>query len=190
MIRTLSVSNGIVGVVDAPITGAIAKQPGTLITGSFSLAQSIGQAVRLAKANGDDAIEAARMADNGYTLFTGIVGRSNWRDADGFLVGDVTLTGRGPDAGRTLKLDYKNEHLVARRDGQVIATCPDLITLVDETTADGINNPDFVEGQRVRVIGFRSDPLWRTQAGLDVFSPRYFGYDVDYIPIETRYKSL
>ena len=85
-----------------------------------------------------------------------------------------------------MRLDYKNEHLVATIDGQTVATCPDLITLVDRTSAEGVNNPDFVTGQAVEVLGFPCDPVWRSTAGLAVFSPRYFGYDLDYIPIEAR----
>ncbi|MFR1639501.1 MAG: hypothetical protein ACLSVD_10220 [Eggerthellaceae bacterium] len=29
-------------------------------------------------------------------------------------------------------------------------------------------------------------PPWRTQAGLDLVGPRYFGIDTDYIPVEER----
>lgn len=182
--RALSVVSGVIGVVDSPITGAVAKQDGTLVTGSLTFAMNIGRAVRDAKLAGNDAIEAARVAGDGYKLFEGRVGSSTWADTEGFLVGDVTIEGTEEYAGQSLLLDYKNEHLVAKRDGKVIATCPDLITMIDKLTADGINNPDFVEGQEVVILGFRCDPIWRTESGLDVFSPRYFGYDEDYIPIE------
>ncbi|NNU15507.1 DUF917 domain-containing protein [Parvularcula sp. ZS-1/3] len=186
MLRGLAVVSRELGVTDSPITGAEAKRTGTLVTGSLSLAMGIGAAVRQALAAGGDAIEAARLAGDGYTLFQGEVQDFNWRDEDGFLMGTLTVTGTGAFAGSTLLTDYKNEHLLARRDGEVIATCPDLITVIDEETADGINNPDFVRGQKVRVLGFRCDPLWRTPQGLEVFSPGYFGYDADYIPIEER----
>jgi len=186
LFRALSVVSGPIGVVDAPITGDIAKREGTLVTGSLTLAMNIGRAVREAKAAGSDPIDAARVVGDGYKLFEGRVGTSTWADADGFLVGDVTVMGTGEYAGQSLFLDYKNEHLVAQLDGKTIATCPDLITMVDKATADGINNPDFVKGQEVVILGFRCDPLWRTQAGLDVFAPRYFGYDEDYVPIEER----
>ena len=29
-------------------------------------------------------------------------------------------------------------------------------------------------------------PLWRTEKGLELVGPRYFGIDTDYIPIEER----
>ena len=76
-----------------------------------------------------------------------------------------------------------------RRDGAVVATCPDLISVIDLASHDGVNNPDFTRGQEVAVLGFRCDPLWRTEAGLAVFSPRYFGYEIDYLPIENRLRN-
>lgn len=184
--RGLSVVSRLVGVVDAPITGAVAKSENTLVTGSLTLATKIGAAVREARSSGADPVEAARRAGDGYFLFQGQVERFDWEDKDGFLVGNLTLRGSGEYAGQSMHLDYINEHLVARRDRDVIATCPDLITVVDLQSHEGVNNPDFEIGQSVAVLGFRSDPVWRLPAGLDVFRPRYFGYDIDYIPIEKR----
>ncbi|MEM9086436.1 MAG: DUF917 domain-containing protein [Pseudomonadota bacterium] len=186
ILRSVAVASSLCGVTDSPITGAQAKANGTLVQGSFTLARTIGEAVRVAKNEGSDPIEAARAAGDGYTLFTGIVSKSQWKDEDGFLVGSLSLAGTGAFAGQSFATDYKNEHLVARRDGVVVATCPDLISVIDLETHDGVNNPDFTEGQEVAVLGFRCDPLWRTDAGLEVFSPAYFGYDVDYVPIEDR----
>ena len=184
--RALSVISGLIGVADAPISGAIAKSDNALVKNSLSLAIAIGRAVRMARAGGQDPIAAARAAGDGYSLFEGRVDRFEWADRDGFLIGDVTLTGTGSYSGRRLILDYKNEHLVARLDGAIIATCPDLITAIDAETQEGVSNPDFTEGQRLTILGFRCAPIWRTPAGLAVFSPRYFGYDADYIPIERR----
>ena len=58
----------------------------------------------------------------------------------------------------------------------------------DEMVMDvrGFGNPDYAQDQEVAVLGFRSDPLWSAEAGLQVFSSRYFGYDEDYTPIEER----
>lgn len=186
ILRSVAVASQLCGVADSPITGAQARQEGTLVTGSLTLARTIGGAVRQAKASGADPIEAARSAADGYLLFTGTVDDFTWRDEDGFLVGDVTLSGTGEFAGQQFVSEYKNEHLVARRDGTVVATCPDLISVIDLATHDGVNNPDFTRGQEVAVLAFRCDPLWRSEAGLAVFSPRYFGFDVDYVTVESR----
>lgn len=184
ILRSISVVSRECGVCDSPITGAQAKQEGTLVTGSLTLARSIGAAVREAKAEGGDAIEAARAAGDGYLLFTGTVAATEWRDEDGFLQGKVTLSGNGEFAGETFETDVKNEHLVARRNGEIVATCPDLISIIDLETSDGIVNPGYTDGQAVAVLGFKCDPLWRSDAGLAVFNPRYFGFNLDYAPIE------
>lgn len=184
ILRAIAVVSRSCGVADSPITGRQAKRDGTLVKGSLTLARAIGAAVREARAAGGDPIGAARKTGDGYLLFTGSVADFNWRDEDGFLVGDLAIAGADGFAGQRFETDYKNEHLVARRDGNVVATCPDLISVIDLETYDGVNNPDFTRGQRVAVLGFRSDPLWRSEAGLAVFSPRYFGYDLDYVPIE------
>ena len=184
--RSLSVVSRLVGVTDAAIPGSVARAENVLVKNSVSLAISIGTAVRVAKASGRDPIEAARAAGDGYRIFDGVVGDSNWEDKDGFLVGDVMVHGRGEFNGQLLLLDYKNEHLVATRDGKVIATCPDLITMVDKDSFEGIGNPDFHAGQAVTVLAYRAPSLWRRPAGLEVFAPRYFGYDVDYVPVEER----
>lgn len=184
--RTLSEVSRLLGVADAPLTGDKAKRPGVLVQGSVTLAENIGRAVREARAAGKDPVDAGRAAADGYRVFDGSVAAFEWRDEDGFLQGAVEVEGTGDFAGRTLQLEVKNEHLVARRDGEVIATCPDLISLIDRDTAEGLGNPDFERGQAVTALAFRCDPLWRTPAGLEVFSPRYFGYDVDYLPVEDR----
>lgn len=119
-------------------------------------------------------------------MFDGTVADFDWEDRDGFLQGSVTLEGHGTYRGQRLDLSYKNEHLVARRDGVVVATCPDLITMIDRASAEGIGNPDFKKGQDATVLAFRASKVWRREEGLAVFSPRYFGYDIDYIPIEDR----
>lgn len=188
--RALSVVSRLVGVTDSAISGAVAKSENVLVQGSLSLAASIGRAVREAIASGDDPIEAARVAGDGYTLFDGTVRRFDWNDLDGFLVGNVELDGTGLYAGQSLVLDYMNEHLVARKDGVVVATCPDLITMIDRRTNEGIGNPDFEAGQSVSVLAFRAAALWRRPEGLQVFRPGYFGYDIDYVPVEERLKAL
>ena len=186
ILRSIAVVSRECGVTDSPITGAQAKAEGTLVTDSLSLAMNIGKAVREARAQGADPVEAARTAGDGYLLFTGTVADVERRDEDGFLVGEVRLAGNGDFAGQNFVTNVKNEHLVARRDGAVVATCPDLISIIDMQSGDGVVNPGYETGQAVAVLGFRCDPLWRSEAGLAVFSPRYFGFDIDYVPIEER----
>ncbi|MDJ0711551.1 MAG: DUF917 domain-containing protein [Woeseiaceae bacterium] len=184
--RNLSEISRDVGVCDAAISGTVARAPYVLVQDSLTLSTAIGEAVRQSAAAGEDPIDAARSAGDGYLLFTGRVRDFDWADSEGFLVGTVDLDGDGAYSGQRLHLDYKNEHLVAKRDDDIIATCPDLITMVDNTTFEGVGNPEFEKGQSVSVLGYRSDAVWRRPEGLAVFEPRYFGYDIPFVPIEQR----
>ena len=66
----------------------------------------------------------------------------------------------------------------------ILATTPDLICLVDTETFRPVPTDALKYGKRVLVVGLECFHLWRTQAGLDLVGPRYFGIDADYIPIE------
>jgi DUF917 family protein len=188
--RVLAEANIWIGVSDAPIPGHIAKQEGVLVTGSVSLCLKVGAAYREACDAKGDAIGAARDAANGYTLFEGTITKIDQADKGGFLVGGVTLAGTGANDGMTCRIDYKNENMVARIDDQVIATVPDLITLVDKQSGLPPGNPNFESGQEMVVLGFKCPDIWRTAAGLEVFSPQHFGFKVDYVPIEKRMMEL
>src|SRR5438094_833148 len=81
-------------------------------------------------------------------------------------------------------LELQNENLVALERGRVLASVPDLITVLDSETADAIATEVLRYGQRVTVIAFACDPVWRTERGIAVAGPRAFGYDFDYLPVE------
>jgi DUF917 family protein len=73
---------------------------------------------------------------------------------------------------------------VALERGHVIASVPDLISVLDSETADAIVTERIAYGQRVTVIAFACDPIWRTEKGIAVAGPRAFGYEFDYLPVE------
>ena len=70
------------------------------------------------------------------------------------------------------------------RDGVLVATVPDIITVVDSQSAEAVSTEVLRYGQRVTVIAFPCDPIWRSERGLALVSPRAFGYDVDYQTVE------
>ena len=88
------------------------------------------------------------------------------------------------DTGRLIRLELQNENLVALERGRVLASVPDLITVLDSETADAIATERIRYGQRVTVIAFACDPVWRTEPGIAIAGPRAFGYDFDYLPVE------
>ena len=96
----------------------------------------------------------------------------------------MTIEGLATDRGRALRLEIQNENLLALEGDRVRATVPDIITVVDSLSADAIQTERIRYGQRVSVLAFPCDPIWRTAAGLDVAGPRAFGYELDYVPVE------
>lgn len=162
-------------------TMTVAQARGATVRNSVTLAIRIGQA--LAGAQGDPV--AALIAEIGaFRLVTGKVSDVERRTTKGFVRGSVTVEGLGPDVGRLIRLELQNENLVALEQGRVVASVPDLISVLDSETADAIATERVRYGQRVTVIAFGCDPVWRTARGLAAAGPRAFGYDFDYTPVE------
>ena len=158
-----------------------AEARGATVRNSVSLALRIGEAV--ARATGDPV--AALIAEIGaFRLVGGKVSDVERRTTSGFVRGSVVIEGLGADSGRLIRLELQNENLVALERGRVLASVPDLITVLDAETADAIASEVLRYGQRVTVIAFACDPVWRTQRGIAVAGPRAFGYEFDYVPVE------
>ena len=102
----------------------------------------------------------------------------------GFMRGSVVIEGLEEDAGRLIRLELQNEHLVALERGRLLASVPDLITVLDSETADAISADRIRYAQRVVVIAFGCAPIWRTERGIAATGPRAFGYDFDFVPVE------
>ncbi len=83
-----------------------------------------------------------------------------------------------------MRLEIQNENLLAFEDGRAIATVPDLIVVLDAGSAHALGTDNLQFGQRVSVIAWPCDPIWRSPAGLSKAGPRAFGYEIDFVPIE------
>jgi uncharacterized protein len=148
-----------------------------------SVSKAIGIGETLAAATGSPV--AALIAKMGaFQLVTGKVLDVERHTTSGFVRGSVVIEGLGEDVGRLIRLELQNENLVALERGRVLASVPDLITVLDSETADAIATEVLRYGQRVTVIAFACDPVWRTERGIAVAGPRAFGYDFDYLPVE------
>jgi len=151
------------------------------VRNSVSLAIRIGEAVT--DVTGSPV--AALIAEIGaFQLVTGKVSDVDRRVTSGFVRGSVVVEGLGEDAGRLIRLELQNENLVALERGRILASVPDLISVLDSETADAIPTERIRYGQRVVVIAFPCDPVWRTDRGVAATGPRAFGYDFDYVPVE------
>ena len=90
--------------------------------------------------------------------------------------------------GHRAEVCFQNENIYAAVDGEILATVPDLICMVDTDTFIPVTTEALKYGKRVLVVGLKCYEMWRSEAGLELVSPRYFGVDTDYIPIEERVK--
>jgi len=165
-------------------TGAELKEH--TIHGSLTLAEDIGRTIRELKDEAGKPIDVITEAFDGNHLFFGKVADVLRRTTEGFAKGEATIEGIGPFDDETLSVQFQNEFLVARVDGQVIASVPDLISMIDSETGEPVTTEELSYGSRVDVLGLPCAPQWRTEAGLELGGPAFFEYDIEYIPIEKR----
>jgi DUF917 family protein len=161
-----------------------------MVPGTISLAEELGRLVRETRAAHGDAIGAVVERLGGFRVFTGKIADVARRTQTGFARGEARIEGAGDYSGSVLELRFQNEHLVALRDGEIVVSVPDLIIVLDAETGEPITTEELRYGFRVTVIATPCDARWRTPAGLELAGPRYFGYDVDYIPVEERFGAL
>lgn len=170
-----------------PMKGKQLKDSG--IHGIVSLTEKIGRAIREAKLKRVDPVKTVLEIVGGFELFKGKVSDVSRRTEGGFARGESTFEGLDEYQGKTLKLNFQNEHLMAKTETGVLATVPDLIAVLDADTARPITTEGLRYGTRGVVIGIPCNSKWRTAEGLATVGPRYFGYDIDYIPVEERVKT-
>lgn len=151
--------------------------------------EQLGRAIRTLKSGaGGTPEEAFFRATESFKLFKGKIVDVLRETRKGFNFGKVVLEGLGEDRGRQAYVEFQNENLVAAVDGEIVATVPDLISLVDSETFIPVTTDALKYGKRVLVVGLKCFELWRTPKGLELVGPRYFGCDTDYIPVEERVK--
>ena len=151
--------------------------------------EQLGRAIRTVKEHAEMTPEEAFLsASDGYKLFKGKISDVLRETNGAFNLGRVVLDGIGEYKGRTAEISFQNENLSAVVDGEIMATVPDLICMVDTETFVPVTTEALKYGKRVLVTGLKCYDMWRTEAGLELVCPRYFGVDTDYIPLEERVK--
>ena len=155
-----------------------------VVPGTLTLSYELGKAVRLAREAGKDPIAEIVRTLDGWELFGGEVTGKEWGDKEGVMVGTTHIKGRGAYTGHTLDVWFLNENHVSWLDGKPFVFSPDLIILADPDTGEAYTNTEIKEGDRVFVVGCKVYPAFRSPKAIEFFGPRYWGFDLDYIPIE------
>jgi DUF917 family protein len=187
-IRNIAMAmGGMVFTAEHPMTAEEARR--AIVPGTISFALEIGRTLSGNHGNAKH-VEAplrALFERSSYGimkhLYSGKIVDINRKIVGGFDVGEATIESVGSSSPPMI-LSIKNEFLVATVDGRVVASVPDLITMVDHETSSPINSERIHYGQRVTVFGIGCPPHYRTARALCVVAPRAFGFDFDYVAIK------
>lgn len=178
-------SGGGCSIARTPLTGREVKI-GT-IPGALTQAILYGRTVREARERGLNPIDALVKVAGGFKLFHGLVTKADSKGERGHTYWDVELRGLGPFTGHTYRVWVKNENIMAWFDGRVDVMPPDLICQLDPKTGDAVSGVPLggypLNGEVV-MVGIPAHPLWRQPKALEIFGPRYFGFEMDYVPLE------
>lgn len=164
-----------------PMTGKQLKEAAVL--GVLTKAEKIGQSILTAKADGRDVLDNLLETAEGKLIFQGKITDVSMQMEGRWNKGVCKLMGLGKYAGKEMILDYQNEFLIAKINEEVLASVPDLITVLDMDTAEPITAETLQYGYRLNVIAMPCDEKWKTEAGIALGGPTAFGYENEYIPI-------
>jgi uncharacterized protein len=157
---------------------------------SISLACGIGRTLRRPGKSREGWLDRLRHVCPALPLFRGKVTSVDRRVDGGWVRGHALVSGLANAADRQARIDFQNEHLLLRSGtngniNQVLGSTPDLLAVLDSETGLPITTEGLHYGQRVTIIGIPCDPIWRTARGLELAGPRYFGWDIEYVPVES-----
>lgn len=185
---------GSAAMCDYPMKGHNLKR--SALGGTLTQAMQIGQAIRAANKNGENAVDAVLEIVGGTRLVSGKIVDIERTTAGGFVTGGVIiekLNKAGTESQpKDVYVHFQNELLLAHEGRKaedlsqesLLATTPDLISILDHETGQPVTTEQLRYGQRVDLIAYPCDPKWRTEKGIEVAGPNYFGYDVEYKTIE------
>lgn len=173
-------------IAEYSMDGATARR--TSVPGTIGLGIRIGRCLREARERHADPFAALidMLRDTPYryaqVVFEGKVADVYRRTTEGFAKGHAVIAPLS--AGPTLELTFQNEHLLATLDGHVRGIVPDLICVLEADTAEPITTEAIRYGQRVKVMVVSTPEIMRSPAALEVFGPKAFGLDLEFMPIE------
>lgn len=149
---------------------------------SVTKALAIGKAHREARMKGLDPTEAILKLCKGVLIGSGTITDIDREIRKGFLRGKVLIRNKND----TIEIGFQNEFLVAKFNGRIEATTPDILTLLERETGAPVTSESLQYGLKVNLIALPAPEMWTTPAGLAIVGPRHFGYEVDYAPISQR----
>ena len=149
---------------------------------TLSKAQNMGKTLREIDLKKRNFSEIFSRKVNGKWIFSGTVTKMDWKNEDGYMIGNFYLCGINEFLNHNLKMWFKNENHIAWIDDIVQVTSPDLLQILDSNSGLSVTNDALTDGQSIDVIAVPNE-RYRTPAGIDVLGPHHFGYfDITYQP--------
>ncbi len=178
------VAFGLTGDTGFLMTGKEMKN--VILRGTLSKSLKLGRLIREANEKGEDPVNAIVEELHGWTLIKGKIVNKVTEDREGYYWGYHTIEGTGEYDGQTVKIWFKNENHVCWKNDEPIVTSPDSIIVINKNNGKPYTNPKLEVGMEVAAIGIKAIDEFRSEKGIGILGPRYFGFDIDYIPIEER----
>lgn len=186
LIRALSkVSRNDIAAIDHAMSAEHLKH--AVIKGTISKALALGKAYRMAKEKHLDIAEAIANEANGYVAFRGKTVDFDFSVIDGFTEGYVTINGEDNYADDIYSLTIKNENLLAKKNGHIDVTIPDLICLIDMDKGEPVTNPNHQLNMNIAIVILPAPKEFLTEKGLKAFGPHYLGLNSEYVPAVERH---
>jgi hypothetical protein len=183
---------GISWIVAYPMSGKQVKDASIL--NSQSIAWELGKAVYKAREKHLDPIKEMLKSLKDTRKVTGInafkgkivdISREfGGETTKGFSLGRVKIEGLEDYKGSVAELDFQNEWLSLKIDDEIRCMPPDLIAFVDSDTGEPIRTDIMKYGYRGSIILILAHKRMRTPKGIKLFGPKYFGYQLEYVPVE------
>lgn len=176
-----SAAYGLAGQAGFLLSGKEMKE--CIIPGTLTECYEVGKMIREARDNGHNPVDAILSTLDGWLLGKGTVSAKDTEDKLGYYWGTHTIQGDG----KTYKVWFKNENHILWEDEVPICTSPDIIVIVDAKTGEPYANPKLQIGDEVCIVGLKAREAFRTDKGVGILGPRFFKFDIDYVPIEERF---
>jgi uncharacterized protein len=178
-------AQAVFGLIGSALVPVSAEEAGRmLVPGTMTECLELGRAIRVARDEGRDPVQAAADALGGWVLFRGTLTGREWTDSEGYMIGTHRITGQGAHTGHELRVWFKNENHLSWLDEKPFVTSPDILEVCDAETGEPQVNTYLTEGQRVAVVGRKRREMFDSDVGVATLGPRHFGWDVEYFPIE------
>ncbi|MEX0313457.1 MAG: DUF917 domain-containing protein [Allomuricauda sp.] len=165
-----------------PMSGEQVKK--AAVHGIITYAQKLGESILKAKDENLNPLDSLINEADAIKLFIGKISKVTIKTEGRWNKGICEIMGLDENEGAFMELDFQNEFLMAKKDGQPVAITPDLIVLIDAENAQPITAEAVQFGTRVVVLGMKADRQWRTPEGIALGGPQKFGYEEKFIPIE------